>query len=159
MQPYQERDARCYSKRREQGHRRDLQLVEDRDVCCGVRLHGRELSQQDIVPQYRSGCPGRLRSSIKVDRFKSLKTNKERQRTDMKTKQVKTIFRCQECGYSSAKWLGHCPECGKWNSFAEEKRVDESSLKSPRQLTGFSSEVTLLEKVSVDDFQRIETKI
>jgi DNA repair protein RadA/Sms len=33
-----------------------------------------------------------------------------------------TIFECQSCGYSSAKWLGRCPECGSWNSFVEEKR-------------------------------------
>ena len=33
-----------------------------------------------------------------------------------------TIFECQSCGYSSAKWLGRCPDCGGWNSFVEEKR-------------------------------------
>lgn len=32
----------------------------------------------------------------------------------------KTQFSCQECGYSSAKWLGKCPSCEAWNSFAEE---------------------------------------
>ncbi|HMK48595.1 MAG TPA: DNA repair protein RadA [Thermodesulfovibrionales bacterium] len=35
---------------------------------------------------------------------------------------VKTFFQCQACGYSSAKWLGKCPDCGAWNSFAEEKK-------------------------------------
>jgi DNA repair protein RadA/Sms len=33
----------------------------------------------------------------------------------------KTFYQCQSCGYSSAKWLGKCPDCGKWNSFAEER--------------------------------------
>ena len=33
-----------------------------------------------------------------------------------------SIFECQSCGYSSAKWLGRCPDCGSWNSFIEEKR-------------------------------------
>lgn len=32
-----------------------------------------------------------------------------------------TRFVCSECGYSSAKWMGRCPSCGAWNSFAEEK--------------------------------------
>lgn len=29
-------------------------------------------------------------------------------------------FVCQSCGYVTAKWLGKCPECGQWDSFAEE---------------------------------------
>ncbi|MCZ6675901.1 MAG: DNA repair protein RadA [Candidatus Poribacteria bacterium] len=29
-------------------------------------------------------------------------------------------FVCQGCGYSSIKWLGRCPECEQWNTFAEE---------------------------------------
>jgi DNA repair protein RadA/Sms len=32
----------------------------------------------------------------------------------------KTIFYCQSCGYESAKWLGKCPSCNAWNTFAEE---------------------------------------
>ncbi|QWK20260.1 MAG: DNA repair protein RadA [Hydrogenobacter thermophilus] len=35
-------------------------------------------------------------------------------------KRERTQFVCQECGYSSAKWLGKCPSCGSWNSFVEE---------------------------------------
>ena len=77
----------------------------------------------------------------------------------MKTAKTKTIFRCQECGYSSAKWLGSCPDCGKWNTFVEEKKQEELNQRFARQLTGFSSEVTPLENVSVDDFQRVETNI
>ena len=62
---------------------------------------------------------------------------------------------CQECGHSSPKWLGHCPGCGKWNTFVEEKKQEELSQRFTRQLIGFSSEVTPLNKVSVDEFQRI----
>jgi DNA repair protein RadA/Sms len=35
---------------------------------------------------------------------------------------IKTIFQCQACGYTSPKWLGKCPDCAAWNSFAEEKK-------------------------------------
>ncbi len=31
-----------------------------------------------------------------------------------------TIFVCQECGHHIPKWMGKCPECMAWNSFAEE---------------------------------------
>lgn len=77
----------------------------------------------------------------------------------MKAAKTKTIFRCQECGYSSAKWLGRCPDCGKWNTMAEEKDVSASGPKQTRQLTGFSSPVMKLNKVSVEDFRRINTGI
>lgn len=33
---------------------------------------------------------------------------------------VKTTFYCQNCGHNSPKWLGKCPSCGEWNTFAEE---------------------------------------
>ncbi len=32
-----------------------------------------------------------------------------------------SIFICQQCGYSSPKWLGKCPECGEWGSLIEEQ--------------------------------------
>lgn len=33
----------------------------------------------------------------------------------------KSIFFCQNCGHEEAKWLGQCPVCKEWNTFAEEK--------------------------------------
>lgn len=32
----------------------------------------------------------------------------------------KTVFTCSQCGAQSPKWLGKCPDCGAWNSMAEE---------------------------------------
>ncbi|HGM3221386.1 TPA: DNA repair protein RadA [Clostridioides difficile] len=40
---------------------------------------------------------------------------------------IKTKYVCQSCGYETAKWLGKCPECTKWNTFVEE--VDQKSTK------------------------------
>ena len=34
-------------------------------------------------------------------------------------KQKKAYF-CRECGFEAPKWLGRCPACGEWNTFAEE---------------------------------------
>ena len=28
-------------------------------------------------------------------------------------------FVCQQCGFESVKWMGRCPDCGEWNTFAE----------------------------------------
>ena len=40
---------------------------------------------------------------------------------------VKTVFVCSECGYESQKWLGKCPGCNSWNTFYEEKVVENKS--------------------------------
>ena len=32
----------------------------------------------------------------------------------------KSFYTCQQCGYQSPKWLGRCPDCGQWNTLAEE---------------------------------------
>lgn len=36
---------------------------------------------------------------------------------------AKTIFFCQNCGFESSKWMGQCPACKEWNSFAEEPQT------------------------------------
>ncbi len=33
----------------------------------------------------------------------------------------KSIYVCQSCGFKSPKWLGRCPDCGGWSTFAEER--------------------------------------
>jgi DNA repair protein RadA/Sms len=33
---------------------------------------------------------------------------------------VKTKYVCSNCGYSSLRWSGKCPECDSWNSMTEE---------------------------------------
>lgn len=32
----------------------------------------------------------------------------------------KTQYTCQQCGAQSVKWIGRCPACGEWNTYAEE---------------------------------------
>ncbi len=33
---------------------------------------------------------------------------------------LRTVYICKSCQYESAKWLGKCPECESWDSFAED---------------------------------------
>ncbi|GAH21743.1 unnamed protein product [marine sediment metagenome] len=40
-------------------------------------------------------------------------------------KEGKAIFRCQQCGYESSRWLGRCPDCGGWNTLIEEVFKEE----------------------------------
>ncbi len=44
-------------------------------------------------------------------------------------KTAKTVYVCSSCGYESPKWYGRCPECGEWNTFAEEIR--QPAAKAP----------------------------
>ncbi len=48
-------------------------------------------------------------------------------------KKNKTVFVCQECGYETSKWMGQCI-CGAWNSFVEERVIDDTG--DPRRRTG-----------------------
>lgn len=48
----------------------------------------------------------------------------------------KTLYVCQECGYSVPKWLGKCPGCGKWNTLVEE-------LEEPSSFTNINRNFSL----------------
>ena len=79
---------------------------------------------------------------------------------DMKKQKIKTLFRCQQCEYTSPKWMGRCPDCGQWNTFVEEKEAPSLRGVAARpQLTDFSSAVMPLHEVSVDAFKRRATGI
>jgi len=51
---------------------------------------------------------------------------------------AKTHFVCQSCGYQAPKWLGRCPGCQEWNTFVEERMVEEKAPE--RDLLGFEAE-------------------
>lgn len=42
----------------------------------------------------------------------------------------KQNFVCRECGYTSIKWLGRCPDCTSWDSFDEVEIRDASASRS-----------------------------
>lgn len=46
----------------------------------------------------------------------------------------KTVFVCQECGYSLPKWVGRCPDCGKWNTYVEELSIPAQTSNSHRRM-------------------------
>ena len=51
---------------------------------------------------------------------------------------AKTHFVCQSCGYQAPKWLGKCPGCQEWNTFVEERVIEEKAPE--RDLLGFETE-------------------
>ncbi len=48
----------------------------------------------------------------------------------------KTVFTCSQCGCQSPKWLGKCPDCGAWNSMAEERQAVAKSGRGTALATG-----------------------
>ena len=66
-----------------------------------------------------------------------------------------TIFSCTECGNQAPKWLGRCPECNAWNSYAaEETQAEVRSI-------GMSSAVAPvpIDGVDADLAPRISTRL
>ena len=54
---------------------------------------------------------------------------------------TKYKFVCQSCGYTTAKWLGRCPECGAWDSLVEEAEVATSGRNSKSYLPTGSEKI------------------
>lgn len=43
---------------------------------------------------------------------------------------IKTRYVCQVCAHASPKWLGRCPGCDEWNTFAEESVAVRTPVKA-----------------------------
>ena len=74
----------------------------------------------------------------------------------MKKSQNKLIYVCQQCGYSSLKWLGKCPECESWSSFQEEF---QQSKQSQRQSNIKQADYNSLLDGKVEFQQRIKSNL
>ena len=77
---------------------------------------------------------------------------------------TKTIFVCNECGNESSKWLGRCPACNSWNSFFEQKVVEnkESNLKPsekrnnvPQKLNSYEAKETIRISTGFGELDRV----
>ncbi|MCD8197867.1 MAG: DNA repair protein RadA [Lachnospiraceae bacterium] len=66
-----------------------------------------------------------------------------------------TLFFCQNCGYESAKWMGQCPACREWNTFAEEPKAPSSKGRAAR--AGELREPIALSEIRSDDQERLPT--
>ncbi|MBM3211068.1 DNA repair protein RadA, partial [Candidatus Poribacteria bacterium] len=64
----------------------------------------------------------------------------------------KTVFICQECGYTLPKWVGRCPDCGKWNTYVEELNVPSQTSNTHRRMASESQS----KPQPVTDIQSIE---
>ena len=68
----------------------------------------------------------------------------------------RSIYACQKCGAQSPRWIGRCPECGDWNTYAEE--VEESAPTSAVSIGADATPVGLLD-ISAQDGTHVPTGI
>lgn len=77
---------------------------------------------------------------------------------------TKTIFVCNECGNESSKWLGKCPACNSWNSFFEQKIIEnkntnskEKNLKNniPQKLNSYEAKETMRNSTGFGELDRV----
>ena len=69
-------------------------------------------------------------------------------------KTKKTIYFCQNCGFESSKWMGQCPACKEWNTFAEEI-VDKRELKGRKEVKDVQT--TILKAITSSSEERVST--
>lgn len=70
---------------------------------------------------------------------------------------AKTYYFCQECGYQSSSWLGRCPECGKFGTFAEEVIQASPSVGTRRTASANNSTPKRIQDVTYSETKRIAT--
>jgi DNA repair protein RadA/Sms len=58
---------------------------------------------------------------------------------------LRTVYRCQECGTASPKWVGRCPGCGEWSSLVEEVEEARPSSAPPAATKDVDRPVSIAE--------------
>src|SRR5207253_4941920 len=71
---------------------------------------------------------------------------------------AKTTFLCQACGHQSPRWLGRCPDCGRWNSMKEE-RLAVAGKGRRAVLPDTASKPTPIDAIEVVGEHRLRTGI
>jgi DNA repair protein RadA/Sms len=72
------------------------------------------------------------------------------------------VYVCQSCGHQSPKWLGRCPACNRWETFAEERTRPSTSTASGRRSAWVATAdvgPVPLSAVSMESVDRVATGI
>jgi DNA repair protein RadA/Sms len=66
------------------------------------------------------------------------------------------VFSCVECGAQASKWLGRCPECNAWNSYAQEEAPNVAA--HPAALSATEAPLPI-GAIDLDATPRVSTRI
>lgn len=75
---------------------------------------------------------------------------------------TETKYVCQNCGFTSLRWTGKCPQCSEWNTFVEEiVHVDKKKLQTKsKDKSNFKLEnLSRLSDIDIKEDKRIKTQI
>ncbi len=71
---------------------------------------------------------------------------------------AKTLYTCRDCGGTSPKWLGKCPQCGAWNTLDETLAEPTANTRNNRfQALAKSQPVATLSEIEATDVERWPT--
>jgi DNA repair protein RadA/Sms len=67
----------------------------------------------------------------------------------------RTVYTCSDCGGTSPKWLGRCPQCGAWNTLVEG--AAETPPKHRFQALARTQPIATLSEIEAGDVARTPT--
>jgi DNA repair protein RadA/Sms len=70
----------------------------------------------------------------------------------------KTVYACQSCGYQTPKWMGKCPDCSQWNTFAEERLEKATSVRGELSL-GTKEDPAPIHQINTAEEGRVQSGI
>ena len=72
-----------------------------------------------------------------------------------------SVFTCNECGRREPRWLGHCPDCGAWDCFIEERaaKTGRASASTKVRADGTAVGPVRLSDVTSSAVERFSTGI
>ncbi|MFM8344408.1 MAG: DNA repair protein RadA, partial [Betaproteobacteria bacterium] len=69
----------------------------------------------------------------------------------------KSLFTCSDCGGTTPKWLGQCPNCQAWNTLVETAAPAAGAGKNRFEALARSAPVARLADIEAQDVQRTPT--
>lgn len=69
----------------------------------------------------------------------------------------KTTYSCSDCGATTTKWLGQCPECHQWNTLTEQRQVSAAAIKHRFAPLAAASPVIPLHEIESVNIERTPT--
>ncbi len=77
---------------------------------------------------------------------------------------ARVVYECQNCGFQSPKWLGRCPDCGRWDSLVEEavapqtgaaRDGDAGPARAPSPMHEVTADTDSRLRSGIEEFDRV----